>query len=119
MFCRLSVSLRIHSTLIPKARSVSAMAQVEWKGLAMKSKGEPLDVLDLIDLPVAKPGPNQVLVQMIAAPVNPRWAIPSLHSCAILNVVYPLAPTVRVHTHMQSEIRQKRLSRFAVEVTQS
>jgi hypothetical protein len=87
MFCRLSVSLRIHFALMPKARSVSAMAQMEWKGLTMKSKGEPLDVLELIDLPMAKPGPNQVLVQMIAAPVNPRWATPSLHSCAIVNIV--------------------------------
>lgn len=48
------------------------MAQMEWKGLIMKRKGEPLDVLELSDLSQKDTGPGQVLVRMMAAPVNPR-----------------------------------------------
>lgn len=40
--------------------------------LVMTQPGEPLDVLTLKDLQVNDPGPGQILVQMLAAPINPR-----------------------------------------------
>ena len=60
-----------------------AQAAMDWKGLRMKSKGEPLDVLELSDLAQTSPGPGQVLVKMIAAPVNPRYSIALLQSLMI------------------------------------
>lgn len=62
-----------------------AQAAMDWKGLRMKSKGEPLDVLVFSDLAQAPdPAPGQVLVRMIAAPVNPRYSIALLLSLMIV-----------------------------------
>ena len=41
------------------------------KGVVFDRFGEPSDVLQLRDLPVAEPGPNQVRARMLASPINP------------------------------------------------
>ncbi len=41
------------------------------KAIRFEHFGEPRDVLKVVDLPEPEPGPNEVRVRMIAAPINP------------------------------------------------
>ena len=41
------------------------------KAVVFERHGEPAQVLEVRDLPLAEPGPNQVRVRMLASPVNP------------------------------------------------
>jgi hypothetical protein len=55
---------RIQRTIMSASTSFSA--------LAFKEKGEPLDVLEEKKFDQEKLGEQQVLIRMLAAPVNPR-----------------------------------------------
>jgi NADPH:quinone reductase-like Zn-dependent oxidoreductase len=41
------------------------------KSVTIRQFGEPADVVEVIDRPIPEPGPGQVRVRMLAAPVNP------------------------------------------------
>lgn len=69
--CVLSSAFRVRPGLPTKERLVSSMA-IPWKGVRMKEKGSMRDALEMVDLPAKDPGDNQVLIKMMAAPINPR-----------------------------------------------
>ena len=85
-------ALWLRPSLQTKARAMSSVTQaaMDWKGLRMKGKGEPLNVLELSDLaPTPDPAPGQVLVRMLASPVNPRYVMsyrPIIVGCLVLCV---------------------------------
>lgn len=47
-------------------------AYANASALVMTRAGEPLDVLALQEMQVEAAGPGQILVQVLAAPINPR-----------------------------------------------
>src|SRR6478752_1698102 len=42
-----------------------------FKAAVYETHGNPADVLQVVDLPLAEPAPNEVVVKMAAAPINP------------------------------------------------
>jgi trans-2-enoyl-CoA reductase len=47
------------------------MVTETFKAAVYETHGNPLEVLRLVDCPLADPGPNEVVVRMYAAPINP------------------------------------------------
>src|SRR5690348_5721390 len=54
-----------------QATAASRRITAPMKALVFERFGEPAEVLQVREVPVPEPGPNQVLVRMIASPVNP------------------------------------------------
>src|SRR3954452_20241579 len=49
----------------------SAIMSETFKAAVYETHGNPAEVLRVADLPLSKPGPDEVVVKMSAAPINP------------------------------------------------